>query len=453
MADISVVGGGLAGCEAAWQAARSGLRVALYEMRPYKQTPAHQTHWLAEIICSNSFGTNQRNRPAGLLKTELRLLNSLIIHCADDCSLPAGNALAVDRELFSRTVTEQLGNTTGIEIFREEITSVPEGPCIIASGPLTSPALCSSISSLLGSQFLYFYDAISPIVEYESIDMSKAFWGSRYGSREETEGDYLNCPLNEEEYSNFVQELINAKKVDLKAFEQHNSEHDNKPALKYFEACLPIEVLAAREIQALSYGPLRPVGITDPHTGRHPFAVLQLRQDNLAKTLFNLVGFQTNLTYPEQERVFRLIPGLEKAVFARFGQMHRNTYINAPHCLLPTGQSRQRPDLFFAGQIMGSEGYAGNIASGLVAGLNIGRLLQKQELIVFPRESMIGALMFYLTNSDPHSFRPMKANFGLLPDLDSMVRSKKDRGFVFSKRAIRVLSQFITETGIVDYDT
>jgi len=453
MADISVVGGGLAGCEAAWQAARSGLRVALYEMRPYKQTPAHQTHWLSEIICSNSFGTNQRNRPAGLLKTELRLLNSLIIHCADDCSLPAGNALAVDRELFSRTVTEQLGNTTGIEIFREEITSVPEGPCIIASGPLSSPALSSSISSLLGSQFLYFYDAISPIVEYESINMSKAFWGSRYGSREETEGDYLNCPLNEEEYSNFVQELINAKKVDLKAFEQHNSEHDNKPALKYFEACLPIEVLAAREIQALSYGPLRPVGITDPHTGRHPFAVLQLRQDNLAKTLFNLVGFQTNLTYPEQERVFRLIPGLEKAVFARFGQMHRNTYINAPHCLLPTGQSRQRPDLFFAGQIMGSEGYAGNIASGLVAGLNIGRLLQKQELIVFPRESMIGALMFYLTNSDPHSFRPMKANFGLLPDLDSMVRSKKDRGFVLSKRAIRVLSQFITETGIVDYDT
>ncbi len=452
MADLIIVGGGLAGCEAAWQAVRHGLQVALYEMRPHTQTPAHQTGWLAEIVCSNSFGTNQRNRPAGLLKTELRSLNSFIMQCADDSSLPAGSALAVDREIFSRNVTERLGNTHGIEILRQEITSVPDGPCIIASGPLTAPALSTSISALLGDQFLYFYDAVSPIVEAGSIDMSKAFWGSRYGNRDESAGDYLNCPLDEQQYTQFIGALVAAEKVELKPFEQQDSDHLKHRERKFFEACLPIEVLAARDIQALSYGPLRPVGITDPHTGRHPFAVLQLRQDNLAKTLFNLVGFQTNLTYPEQEKVFRLIPGLEQAVFVRFGQMHRNTYINAPQCLNQTGQSRRRADLFFAGQIMGSEGYAGNVASGLVAGINMSRFFKRQDLLVFPRETMIGALLHYLINTDPENFQPMKANFGLLPELNNPVRSKKDRGFAFSKRAVRTLSEFISETGINQND-
>jgi len=451
MADLIIVGGGLAGCEAAWQAARRGLRVTLYEMRPHTQTPVHLTGWLAEIVCSNSFGTNQRHRPSGLLKTELRSLNSFIMRCADDSSLPAGRALAVDREIFANTVTERLGNTPGVEIIRQEITAVPEGPCIVASGPLTSSALSTSISALLGNQFLYFFDAVSPIVESGSIDMSKAFWGSRYGKGDETEGDYLNCPFDEQEYTQFIDALVDAEKVELKPFEQPENDTPMPSANKFFEACLPIEILAAREVQALSYGPLRPVGITDPRTGRHPFAVLQLRQDNLAKTLLNLVGFQTNLTYSEQERVFRLIPGLEQAVFVRYGQMHRNTYINAPHCLHQTGQSRQRANLFFAGQIMGSEGYAGNVASGLVAGINMSRYLKNQEFLSFPRETMIGALMHYLIYTDPENFQPMKANFGLLPVLDNPVRSKRDRGFAFSKRAIRTLSEFISETGINQY--
>lgn len=281
--------------------------------------------------------------------------------------------------------------------------------------------------------------------------MSKAFWGSRYGKGDETEGDYLNCPFDEQEYTQFIDELVDAEKVELKPFEQPENDTPMPSANKYFEACLPIEILAAREVQALSYGPLRPVGITDPRTGRYPFAVLQLRQDNLAKTLLNLVGFQTNLTYSEQERVFRLIPGLEQAVFVRYGQMHRNTYINAPHCLHQTGQSRQRANLFFAGQIMGSEGYAGNVASGLVAGINMSRYLKNQEFLSFPRETMIGALMHYLIYTDPENFQPMKANFGLLPVLDNPVRSKRDRGFAFSKRAIRTLSEFISETGINQY--
>ncbi len=449
MADLIIVGGGLAGCEAAWQAAKRGLRVTLYEMRPHTQTPAHLTNFLAEIVCSNSFGTNQRNRPAGLLKSELRSLNSFIMRCADDSSLPAGRALAVDREIFARTVTERLGNTPGIEIIRQEITSIPESPCIIASGPLTSPALSTSISTLLGNQFLYFYDAVSPIVEAGSIDMSKAFWGSRYGNKDETEGDYLNCPLDDQQYTQFIGALVSAEKVELKAFERQESDNLNPQTTKYFEACLPIEVLAAREMQALSYGPLRPVGITDTHTGRQPFAVLQLRQDNMAKTLFNLVGFQTNLKHSEQDRVFRLIPGLEQAVFVRYGQMHRNTYINAPQCLHQTGQSRQRVDLFFAGQIMGSEGYAGNIASGLVAGINMSRYLKQQDFLIFPRETMVGALMHYLVYADPQNFQPMKANFGLLPVLDNPVRSKRERGFAFSRRAVRTLTDFISETGIL----
>ena len=447
-ADLIVIGGGLAGCEAAWQAAKIGLRVALYEMRPQTTTPAHTTDWLAEIVCSNSFGSDQRNKPAGLLKAELRRLNSFVIQCADDAALPAGGALAVDREIFSRNVTERLGNAAGVEIIRQEVTEIPERPCIIASGPLTSPGLSESIARLLDSEFLYFYDAIAPIVEFDSIDMTKAFWASRYNNHKDGEGDYLNCPLTEEEYARFIGELLSAQRVKLRPFEDASEFPSSRKNKEFFEACLPVEVLAARDLKALSFGPLRPVGITNPRDGSHPYAVLQLRQDNLAKSLFNLVGFQTNLTYTEQDRVFRLIPGLENAVFTHYGQMHRNTYINSPGRLLPTTQFRQRPDLFFAGQITGVEGYSGNIASGLVAGINAGRLLTGKDTLVFPRETMTGSLIYYITNADPSNFQPMKANFGLLPELETQIRSKRDKKFVFAKRALKTLESFLVENQI-----
>jgi methylenetetrahydrofolate--tRNA-(uracil-5-)-methyltransferase len=446
--DLIVIGGGLAGCEAAWQAARCGLRVTLYEMRPHTQTPAHTTAHLAEIVCSNSFGSDQKSKPAGLLKTELRRLNSFILRCAEDARLPAGGALAVDREVFARSVTERLGSTPGVEIIPAEVTEIPQTPCIIASGPLTSPALSDAIARQLGSDLLYFYDAVAPIVEFDSIDMTKAFWASRYDQLEDGPGDYLNCPMNEEEYTNFIQELVGAKKVALKPFE-HTLEAASKKTRSYFEACLPVEVLAARDVQALSYGPLRPVGLKDPRDRRHPYAVLQLRQDNLAKSLFNLVGFQTNLTYPEQDRVFRLVPGLENAVFTRYGQMHRNTYINSPRCLLPTLQTAQRSDLFFAGQISGVEGYTGNVASGLLAGINASRLLSGSDPLILPRETMLGALMHYIANAEAANFQPMKANFGLLPDLEHHIRSKRDKNFAFAKRALRSLDAFILESQIV----
>lgn len=445
--DLIVIGGGLAGCEAAWQAANRGLRVALYEMRPHTQTPAHTTSQLAEIVCSNSFGSDQKSKPAGLLKTELRRLNSFILRCAEDARLPAGGALAVDRGVFARNVTEVLGNTKGIEIIREEVTDIPQSPCVISSGPLTSPGLSDAIARLLGSEFLFFYDALAPIVEFDSIDMTKAFWASRYEDHADSQGDYLNCPMNEDEYTAFIRELVNAKKVELKPFEKE-ADSTGKKKRGYFEACLPVEVLAARDVQALSYGPMRPVGLKDPRYGKHPFAVLQLRQDNLAKSLFNLVGFQTNLTYAEQDRVFRMIPGLENAVFSRYGQMHRNTYINSPMCLQPTLQYTQRSDLFFSGQITGVEGYTGNVASGLLAGINASRLLQGKNPLVLPRETMLGALMHYIANTDAANFQPMKANFGLLPDLDYHIRSKRDKNFAFAKRALRALDVFIQENQI-----
>jgi methylenetetrahydrofolate--tRNA-(uracil-5-)-methyltransferase len=447
-ADLIVVGGGLAGCEAAWQAARRGLRVALYEMRPLKSTQAHTSGQLAEIVCSNSFGSDQRNKPAGLLKAELRHLNSFILRCAEDARLPAGGALAVDREVFSRTVTERLGNIPGVEIVLQEVTQIPQSPCIIASGPLTSPGLSDAIAQLLGHQFLFFYDAIAPIVEFDSIDMTKVFWASRYDNHEDSPGDYLNCPMTEKEYTRFITELINAKKVALRSFDAPADPAAAGKKKGYFEACLPVEVLAARDLQALSYGPLRPVGIFNPRDGSRPYAVLQLRQENLAKSLFNLVGFQTNLTYAEQDRVFRLVPGLENAVFTRYGQMHRNTYINSPGRLLPTMQYALRADLFFAGQITGVEGYTGNVASGLLAGINANLLLRGKEPLTLPRETMLGALMHYVANADAANFQPMKANFGLLPDLDRQIRSKHDKKYTFAKRALKTLDLFILEQQI-----
>ncbi len=437
---LTVIGGGLAGSEAAWQAAERGLRVVLYEMRPATSTPAHLTGRLAELVCSNSLGSNLADRAPGLLKEELRRLDSLVVACADATAVPAGGALAVDRDAFAALVTERVLAHPLIKLRREEVTAVPgEGPAIIATGPLTAPALAGEIAALTGSQHLYFYDAMAPIVSAESVDTSIAFRASRYGEAE-AEGDYLNCPLNREEYERFVQELLAAETNPLRDFEREDPH--------FFEACLPVEVLARRGPRALAYGPLKPVGLTDPRTGRWPHAVVQLRQDNQAATLYNMVGFQTNLKWGEQERVFRLIPGLANADFVRYGQMHRNTYISAPALLRPTLQLRRRPDLFFAGQIAGTEGYIGSVASGWVAGMNAALLAAGREPVAPPPETMAGALCHYVSSADPEGFQPMKANFGLLPPLDPPVRNKRARYQAYARRALETLERFVAESGL-----
>jgi methylenetetrahydrofolate--tRNA-(uracil-5-)-methyltransferase len=422
---ITVVGGGLAGSEAAWQAAERGVDVMLYEMRPHKTTPAHVSGRLAELVCSNSLGSDLPDRAAGLLKTELRHLNSLVLACADRVRVPAGGALAVDREAFAAEVTRRVEGHPRIRIVREEVTAIPGGPAIIATGPLTSDALAGAIAELAGQDHLYFYDALAPIVSADSIDMSIAFWASRYGKGD---ADYINCPMTEAEYERFVEALVAAERLPLRGFEQDDA--------RFFEGCLPVEVLAARGRDALAFGPLRPVGLTEPRTGKRPYAVVQLRQDNLAGTLYNLVGFQTNLRYGEQERVFRLIPGLERAEFVRYGQMHRNTFVNAPLLLEPTMAFRGRPGLFFAGQITGVEGYVGSVGSGWVAGVNAARFVLGQEPLALPGTTMLGALCHYVSRADPKSFQPMKANFGLLPPLEPPVRNKRKRFQAYAERAL-----------------
>jgi methylenetetrahydrofolate--tRNA-(uracil-5-)-methyltransferase len=361
--------------------------------------------------------------------------------------LPAGSALAVDRKKFARKVTEALTTHPKISILREEITGMPAEPAIIATGPLTSTRLAQSIQQFTGSQYLYFYDAISPTVEFSSINMDIAFKASRYKFDVENEGDYINCPLDENEYKSFIRELLSAESFPLR-----ENESDIATGVmtsnSYFEACLPIEVLAKRDPEALSFGPMRPVGIHNTHKSEKPRAVVQLRQEDLAGSLYNLVGFQTNLTFPEQKRVFSLIPGLELAVFTRFGQMHRNTYLNSPVLLAPTLQSISRDDLFFAGQLVGVEGYVGNIASGLLAGLNAVQFLRGQSPLVFPRETMIGALHYYITHANPDGFQPMKANFGLLPPISQLPRSKQERGFCYAKRALLSLREFLDNSDI-----
>jgi methylenetetrahydrofolate--tRNA-(uracil-5-)-methyltransferase len=438
---LTVIGGGLAGSEAAWQAAQRGLPVVLYEMRPERRTPAHLTDRLAELVCSNSLGSNLPDRAPGLLKEELRRLGSLLVACADATAVPAGGALAVDRDAFAALVTDRILAHPRIELRRREVTAIPaQGPTVIATGPLTAPSLAGQIAALTGSDHLYFYDAMAPIVSGESVDTSIAFRASRYGQAE-GEGDYLNCPLNREEYERFVQELLAAETNPLRDFEREDPH--------FFEACLPVEVLARRGPRALAYGPLKPVGLTDPRTGRWPHAVVQLRQDNQAASLYNMVGFQTNLKWGEQERVFRLIPGLAGAEFVRYGQMHRNTYINAPAMLRPTLQLRQRPDLLFAGQISGTEGYIGSVASGLVAGLNAARLATGREPLAPPPETMTGALCHYVAGADPGGFQPMKANFGLLPPLDPPVRNKRARYQAYARRALEALERYAAEAGPV----
>ncbi len=434
---VKVIGGGLAGSEAAWQLAERGITVELYEMRPVRNTPAHVTEWLSELVCSNSLGSDLPDRAPGVLKAELRRLGSLLMRCAEETAVPAGGALAVDREAFASRVTEHIANHPNIRLIREEVTSIPDGPVILATGPLTSPALSAEIAALVGEEHLYFYDAIAPRVDAETINMDIAFRASRYGRGEDETGDYINCPMTREEYERFVDALLSAELIDLKDFERDDPQ--------FFEGCLPVERLAARGREALAFGPLRPVGLRDPRTGKRPYAVVQLRQDNLAGTLYNIVGFQTNLRWGEQKRVLRMIPGLENAEFPRYGQMHRNTFVNSPMHLRPTLQFRDRDDLFFAGQITGVEGYVGNIGTGLLAGINAARLVSGCEPWTLPRETMLGALCYYITHAEPGEFQPMKANFGILPPLDNPPRGKRERQQAYAARAAEALEAFLAQ--------
>lgn len=440
---INVVGAGLAGSEAAWQIAKRGIKVKLYEMRPKVETGAHLTSDFGELVCSNSLGSNLEDRASGVLKNECRTLDSFLIECAEKTKVPAGQALAVDREGFAKLITQEIEKNPLIEIIREEVITIPEGITIIASGPLTSSKLSRSITELTGSEHLYFYDAISPIISLDSINMNIAFRCSRYDEEDQV-GDYINCPFNKEEYYHFVDELLNAETHPLKEFEQDISQGVKAGMDKFFEGCLPVEIIAKRGKDSLAYGPMRPVGLTDPRTGRWPFAAIQLRQDNLAGDLYNIVGFQTNLRFQEQDRVFRLIPGLENAEIVRHGQMHRNTFIHSPTQLKPTLQFNKRSDLFFAGQITGVEGYMGNIATGLLAGINAVRLFHEQDLLSLPPETILGALCHYVTKAEEKSFQPMKANFGILPKFISTKKiPKKERMKMYAERALESLKDYL----------
>ena len=444
MNDVIVIGGGLAGSEAAWQLAQQNIKVKLFEMRPINPTGAHVTNDLAELVCSNSLGSNQADRASGVLKNELRRLNSLLVECAEETALPAGAALAVDREAFAKRVTERIEAHPNIELIREEMKEIPTSPVIIASGPLTSDSLSKSIAALSGDEHLFFFDAISPIVRAESINMEIAFRGSRYDKSEQEEGDYINCPFTKEEYYEFLNALRTAERIELRSFE--DAIKTGVKAGQFFEGCLPVEIIAERGDESLAYGPMRPVGLRDPRTGKRPYAVAQLRQDNLAGSLYNIVGFQTNLKFPEQRRVLRMIPGLANAEFERYGQMHRNTFIASPKLLRPTLQHITRDDLFFAGQLTGVEGYMGNIATGLLAGINMARLIQTKHMLTLPTESMLGALCHYITHADLKDFQPMKANFGILPELNFGKKiSKREKGQAYADRASQALETYLQE--------
>ncbi len=427
---INVVGAGLAGSEAAWQIANRGLKVRLYEMRPKKQTPAHHTDKFAELVCSNSLRASALTNAVGLLKEEMRKLNSLIIRAADACAVPAGGALAVDRSQFSAYVTESLENHPHVTVVREEVTEIPNGLTVIATGPLTSDVLSQKIKELTGEEYLYFYDAAAPIVAKDSINMDKVYLKSRY---DKGEAAYLNCPMTEEEFERFYEALLAAERVELKEFEKEI----------YFEGCMPIEVMAQRGKKTLLFGPLKPVGLEDPRTGKRPYAVVQLRQDDAAGTLYNIVGFQTNLKWGEQKKVIRLIPGLENAEIVRYGVMHRNTFINSPKLLKATYQFAGRKDLFFAGQITGVEGYVESAASGLVAGINAARLAQGKEPVQFPPETAVGSLAHYITSANEKHFQPMNVNFGLFPELPVHTKGKKERAEKYAERALLTIQNFV----------
>lgn len=428
---VTVIGAGLAGSEAAWQLASRGVPVILYEMRPVQKTPAHTTDQFAELVCSNSLRANGLTNAVGLLKEEMRILGSLIMQQADKHAVPAGGALAVDREGFSGGVTEALRSHPLVEVRNEEIQELPaEGIVVVASGPLTSPALSAKLKELTGEEYLYFYDAAAPIVEKDSIDMDKVYLASRY---DKGEAAYLNCPMTEEEFNRFYDALVTAEAAPVKEFEKE----------VYFEGCMPIEVMAKRGRQTVLFGPMKPVGLVNPHTGKLPHAVVQLRQDNAAGTLFNLVGFQTHLKWGEQKRVLSLIPGLENAEFVRYGVMHRNTFINSPGLLKPTYQFRSRDTLFFAGQMTGVEGYVESAASGLLAGMNAARLAKGQEPLVLPQETSIGSMAAYIVSAETKHFQPMNANFGLLPSLGERIKNKKLKYEQLAERAIRTIQNFV----------
>jgi len=436
MMPVKIIGGGLAGCESAWQLSKRKIPVEIYEMRPSVMTPVHKTGYLAELVCSNSFKSKEITNASGLLKEEMRLLDSLLLKVAEETGIPAGVSLVVDRELFSKRVEEILSQSPYVSIIREEVKDIPkEGIVIIATGPLTSDDFSKSLQDILDTNSLYFFDAVSPIVSADSLDFNKLFFASRYGKGEE----YLNAPLTEEEYKRFVEELIKADVV--------NSHFEGEE--RFFEACLPIEVMAKRGIDTLRFGPMKPVGLVDPKTGKEPYAVVQLRPENKYKTLYNLVGFQTRLKWLEQKRIFRMIPGLERAEFVRYGVMHRNTYFYAPKFLEPTLQFKKDKRIFFAGQIIGVEGYMESASMGIVAGINAYRLIKGKPLIIFPPETIIGSLISYITTPiPPKDFQPMNANFGLLPPLEKPIKNKKIKREILAKRSLNTLYDIIKRYNI-----
>jgi methylenetetrahydrofolate--tRNA-(uracil-5-)-methyltransferase len=450
---IHIIGGGLAGSEAAWQAASAGVPVSLYEMRPAHPTAVHKTDQLAELVCSNSFRGDKLDNAVGLLKEEMRRLGSIVMRSADAARVPAGAALAVDRERFAAEVTSAISSHPLITIVRDEVARVPastDGPVIVATGPLTSSLLSKDIAALVGADHLYFYDAVSPIVLAESVDRSRVFRASRWGRSlrgsavdptgagacgiDDGEGDYLNCPFTATEYAAFHDALVRAERVALHEFDDP----------KFFEGCLPIEVMASRGVDTLRFGPMKPVGLVDPRTGREPYAAVQLRQDNLAASHYSLVGFQTQMKWGEQARVLRLVPGLESAEFVRFGMIHRNTYINGPTVLRDTWQTKQRDDLFFAGQISGVEGYVESAASGLIAGRNAAALVLGRTLRTPPRVTAIGALAFYVSHANPHNYQPTNITFGIMEPLSGR-RKKADRKLAYSERALEALASWSAE--------
>lgn len=421
---VTIIGAGLAGSEAAWQAANAGVKVTLYEMRPKKSSPAHHTEQFAELVCSNSFRAKGLGNAVGVLKEEMRQFNSLIMSAAAKHEVPAGGALAVDRHLFSAEVTKQLKNHPNITVVNEEITEIPaDGITVIATGPLTSESLAKSIVEMTDSEGLYFYDAAAPIIEKSSIDMDKVYLKSRY---DKGEAAYLNCPMSKEEFYAFREALVEAEVAPLNSFEKET----------YFEGCMPIEVMANRGEKTMLFGPMKPVGLEDPKTGKRPYAVVQLRQDNAAGSLYNIVGFQTHLKWGEQKRIIQMIPGLENAEIVRYGVMHRNTFMNSPELLLPTYQAQGDERLFFAGQMTGVEGYVESAASGLLAGLNAARLAQEKAPLIFPRETAMGALAYYITHTDAKDFQPMNVNFGIIADLPERIRDKKERNEQLAQRAL-----------------
>lgn len=428
---VIVIGGGLAGVEAAWQLAKENIEVDLYEMKPVKFSPAHHMQTLAELVCSNSLKAKRLESAAGLLKAEMREFGSLCMECADLSEVPAGGALAVDRDIFSQLITERINANPLINVIHEEVREIPQGNVIIAAGPLASDALSDSIASLCGDG-LHFFDAAAPIVSKDSIDMESAFTASRY--ERGGESDYINCPMNKEEYESFYEALINAESADLHSFDKRKD---------VYEGCMPIEVMASRGKDTMRFGPLKPVGLRDPKTGHRPWAVLQLRKENAMGTMFNLVGFQTNLKFPEQKRVFSMIPALKNAEFLRYGVMHRNTFIDSPRLLSGDFSFRSRRNLFFAGQITGVEGYMESASSGIMAGINMARYLKGKETLILPETSMIGALQRYISDESVKNFQPMGANFGVLPPIEPKIRDKQERYAALSKRGLEDLKQYL----------